>query len=110
MYEINIKNPESVKKIFGNIDYCNRLYKPRLYNADDYHTSVYVEDKYNQINMVSYIHNEEEYMVELNRLYSYNDIGINTLSFRTIKDTGYVMPFKPWVSDAVWDQVNTQFS
>ena len=31
-------------------------------NADDYHDSVYVEDKYNQINMVSYIYDEDEYI------------------------------------------------
>ena len=42
-------------------------------------------------------------------IYNYNDIGINTLRFRTIKDSGYVMPLKTWIMDAVWDQVNSQF-
>ena len=109
LYQINIKDQNSVNKVFGNIDYNSRLYKPRLYNSEEYHDSVYVSDTYNQINMVSYIYDEDEYMNELNRLYNYNDIGINTLRFRTIKDSGYVMPLKTWIMDAVWDQVNSQF-
>ena len=45
----------------------------------------------------------------MNRLYNYSDKSIDTLKFKTIKDTGYVMPLKSWIMDVVWDEVNSNY-
>ena len=36
-------------------------------------------------------------------------LSINDIKFRVIKETGYVMPLKPWIMQAVWDEVNGYF-
>ena len=109
LYNMDIKNQESVNNIFGTMDYNSRLYRPRLYNTDEYHEAVYVDTQYNEINYVNYLKNESDYKIEMNRLYNYSDKSIDTLKFKTIKDTGYVMPLKSWIMDVVWDEVNSNY-
>lgn len=109
LYELNIKNENSVNNIFGHVGYNCRLFKPRMYNPDEYHDAVYVEHNYNQIDAKVSMNSEDDYKVELSRLYNTSMSSIDTMKFRTIKDTGYVMPFKPWVTQAVWDDINSNY-
>jgi hypothetical protein len=111
LYELNIKNQNSVNNVFGHIGYNARLFRPRMYNPDDYHDSVYVELNYNQIDAKALMDSEGDYMLELSRLYNtpLSESTIDTMKFKTIRDTGYVMPFKPWVTQAVWDDYNSNY-
>ena len=54
---------------------------------------------------------EKDYMLELSRLYNtpLSESTVDTMKFKTIRDTGYVMPFKPWVTQAVWDDYNSNY-
>lgn len=106
LYNVDIKNQDSVKKMLGPLGYDHKIYKPRLFNADEYHDCIYVSETYNDINFISYITNHDDYKAELNRLYNYEEKDINTLNFKTIKDNGYVNPVKKWILDAIWDNVN----
>ena len=110
LYNVDTKNTESVNSMLGFLNYDHKIYKPRLFNVDNYYDCNPVSDNYNNVNLVSYITTEEEYMFELNRLYGYNESpssSIQSIKFTTIKDSGYVNPVKKWVMDAVWDNVNT---
>tara|TARA_B100001248_G_C27391382_1_gene462538 strand:- start:1211 stop:3253 length:2043 start_codon:yes stop_codon:yes gene_type:complete len=111
LYELNIKNQNSVNNIFGHVGYNERLFRPRMYNPDDYHDAVYVELNYNQIDSKTHLDSESEYILELSRLYNIplTSSSIDIMKFRTIKDTGYVMPFKPWVTQAIWDDFNSNY-
>ncbi|VVU94716.1 hypothetical protein CPAV1605_441 [seawater metagenome] len=109
LYNVDIKNEDSVKKMLGHLGYDHKIYKPRLFNSDEYHECNPVDDKYNDINFISYINNTAEFRGELNRLYNYNENNIDSLNFKVIKDNGYINPVKKWVLDAIWDSVNCSY-
>jgi hypothetical protein len=106
LYSVDVKNPESVKKMFGHLGYDHRIYKPRLFNSENYHDCNPVSDNYNDINFIQYITNINDYKTELARLYNYNNSHLDEFKFNVIKESGYVNPVKKWVLDAIWDMVN----
>ena len=76
LYDLNIKNQDSVNNVFGNKGYSSDCINLECIIWMNIMIQFIAENQYNQINMNNYVNNENDYQAELTRLYNYTDLEL----------------------------------
>jgi hypothetical protein len=97
LFQIDIKNVETVKSMFGQLELTHTLFKPRRFSPNEYYDSIPVIDKYNM-----------PLPIIDDTWSTFNLLSMDFLKFKSINNEGYVEPFKTWVEDAVYDLIKNK--
>jgi hypothetical protein len=115
LYNINSKHSdkEASNNILGIMSLNHKLFRPRLYNMDEYINAPYVEtsNRYNDTNLPGTI-NQKFSQIGIaikNRFNSLDIKEINYDEFETIDKNGCIKPLKKWVINATWDIYNNSY-
>ena len=113
LYTINSTTPEleANKQIFGPLSLNHTLFRPRLYNADDYNDAMYVDttERYRAGGLpqtvCDYVKQNNKSVIQER----FNSIEINKIDYDSlisIDSNGYIVPFKSYVINLTWDLAN----
>lgn len=101
LYNLDIKQINSVKSILGIMNINHNLFKPSmiLYDNDDIYIDTY-KNIFNITNIKNYT--SKQIIDIINILYNHNSLNIidNIEYYKTINNYGYVEPCKKWLIDA----------
>ena len=116
LYSINFANNETLISNLGALKMNHKIFKPRLFNPDDFINAppVDIQHGYFNINSISHNNNLEtplDYVIELNERYENKDNQPGLLSIfeklQTINEFGNVNPIEKWVIEYVWQMSTT---
>jgi hypothetical protein len=114
LYTIDSKaSDESANKsIFGTVPLNHKLFRPRLYNMDDFIDTVYVEtsNRYNDSELPRQINSEDSITLEIIR--RFNSIGFKEFNFdifTSIDKDGYIIPLKKWIISTIWELYSNDY-
>ena len=123
LYNIDgkISDADASKQLFGPLSLNHKMFRPRLYNMEEYVESVYVDtaNRYNDTalphTLVEYdyhiINNKDNNKDNKNQLKSiyqerFGSVEVSEIDYDNLQaiDThGYVTPLKKWVIDMTWE-------
>lgn len=99
-------NEIAAKNIFGTMSLNHKLFRPRLYNMDDFLDSIYVEttNRYVDTDLPKQIIYEDSTTLEIiKRFKSINIKECNLDSFMAIDKDGHIIPLKKWIIATVYE-------
>jgi hypothetical protein len=113
LFDIEIKNPVSVKAMLGQCSLHDKLFKPRKYNTEKFRSKIPVTNNYKteeELN-ITYVNTHQDIIDEYKRLYNYdeNQSDIKYLNYRTIDYTGYIRPIKRWIINSAFDTLRKSY-
>ena len=115
LYTIDSKatDESASKSIFGPMSLNHKLYRPRLYNMDDFLDSVYVEttNRYNDSILPRQIIYEDS--ITLETIKRFNSIGIKECNLDTmvsINKEGSIVPLKKWIISTVYELFSSEYN
>jgi hypothetical protein len=108
LYTVDSKASDEVaaKNIFGPMSLNHKLYRPRLYNMDDFLDSVYVEttNRYVDADLPKQIiYDDSTTMETTKRFKSITIKECNLDSFTSIDKDGHIIPLKKWIITTVYE-------
>jgi hypothetical protein len=113
LYNIDSKvsDIDASKQIVGPLSLNHRMFRPRLYNMEEYVDSVYVDttDRYNISTLPDrLIDNEDKNYDDKNKLFHsrYGSIFIKEIDYSNLQSidmNGYIVPLKKWVIRSTWE-------
>jgi hypothetical protein len=123
LYNINstLSDNEAAKQIFGTLSLNNKMFRPRLFNIDEYIDSVYVDttnryndsglpdtisDHENRIQTIKANKNEPEKNIYQERFDSPTINQIDYGILKAIDAHGYIVPLEKWVIPMTWEVTN----
>lgn len=100
MFNVNIKNKDSITKFFGPQNINGNIYKPLVFIKN------FPKDIYNSIpetrKFIS-VHDLMDYL-RTNKNYNSTESLINTVKLKTIDNEGKIIPLKKWVIEACYNE------
>ena len=106
LYNISFKNEKSVETNLGCLQLNHKLFKPRLYNIEEYYDVIPVDLQmgYSDIkdNSKIIIITMEDYFNEIKTRFNSIDL-ILTNKLQTINSEGTINPIQKWVIEASWN-------
>ena len=108
----NASDENAYKSIFGPVSLNHKLFRPRLYNMDEFIDSVYVEttNRYNDSDLPKQFISDESITLEI--IKRFNSIGFKEFNFdifTSINKDGYVVPVKKWIISTVWELYSSDY-
>lgn len=101
MFNVNIKNKDSISKFFGLQNMNSNIFKPLVFLKN------FPKDIYNIVNHSKTILfndvNDLTDFLKIKKKYDPNNSLINTIKLKTINENGKIEPLKKWVIDACWN-------
>ena len=115
LYNISssISDNDASKQILGPLSLKHKLFRPRLYNMDEYLESNYVDttNRYNNLELPNTLIEDKISKINVkntcNQIQSTHQI-IDDL--QAINQDGYIIPLKKWVINMSWELVNSNNS
>jgi hypothetical protein len=104
--DTNASDEVAAKNIFGPMSLNHKLYRPRLYNIDNFLDSVYVEttNRYVDNNLPKQINFEDSTTLEtIKRFKSINIKECNLDNFTSIDKDGLIIPLKKWIIPTIYE-------
>src|SRR3984885_2003344 len=95
-----IKDKEDIKKLIGQLDISNCMFKPRMVVPERYIVDTTITTKYNDV-YSTYIESYKD--IEKYYISSYSQYAINLLQHNPINKNGTVNPVKLWMIEAAYD-------
>jgi len=108
LYTVNSNASDEIaaKNIFGPMSLNHKLYRPRLYNMDDFLDFVYVEttNRYIDSELPRQINYEDSTTSEIiKRFKSITIKECNLDNFTSIDKDGHIIPLKKWIITTVYE-------
>jgi hypothetical protein len=115
LYCINPMNEKTVICNLGSVKIDHKLFKPRLFNPDNFIESPPVDIQFgyfnvNNMNEYDKIKTKYNYVIELDERYgnknnqSYLNLMLEKL--QTINENGSINPIEKWIIESVWNMYN----
>jgi hypothetical protein len=113
LYTVNSNASDEIaaKNIFGPMSLNHKLYRPRLYNMDDFLDSVYVEttNRYVDSDLPKQINNDDSTTSEIiKRFKSISIKECNLDNFTSIDKDGHIIPLKKWIIGTVYELFSSE--
>ena len=106
LYSINSETNEFdiYKNIYGATTVNHKLYRPRLYNMDDFVDTVFVDttNRYIDNNVNSTNFSKSISVVIQEKFNSFPNREIYYDQFISIDKNGFIVPLKKWIIDYTW--------
>jgi hypothetical protein len=101
MFHIDSNNKEIITKSFGARELSDRIYRPLVYTQQLPESSYVTPQK-------SYIRTVDDLKKYYSKKYNYNseDFGFDLFKFKTITNSGSVMPYQQWLQRAYLEMRN----
>jgi len=108
LYTVNSNASDEIaaKNIFGSMSLNHKLYRPRLYNMDDFINFTYVEttNRYVDSNLPKQIIYDDSTTSEtIKRFKSITFKECNLDNFTSIDKDGHIIPLKKWIITTVYE-------
>lgn len=108
LYSIDSKTSDNDtnKAISGTLSLNHKLFRPRLYNMDDFVESSYVDtsDRYNDKSLDKTVQDQKNASEQVIKRFDSIDIKeINYNKFVAIDSNGYITPLQKWIINTTWD-------
>jgi hypothetical protein len=101
------------KNIFGIMQLNHKIFRPRLYNMDEYIDSVYVDttNRYNDSALPVTLNGSGMGTTQsiVDKFKSIDIKKFNFDKFTSIDKNGYVVPVKRWIINSVWEVFNSEY-
>ena len=101
------------KNIFGIMQLNHKIFRPRLYNMDEYIDSVYVDttNRYNDSALPVTLNGSGMGTTQsiVDKFKSIDIKEFNFDKFTSIDKNGYVVPVKRWIINSVWEVFNSEY-
>jgi hypothetical protein len=98
MFNVNIKNKESINKFFGAQNINANIYKPlvflKSFPKDIYNTLTSTRTFNDSVDIIDYLRTTKSYDISSSL--------VNTLKLKTINEDGKVEPLKKWVIEGCY--------
>lgn len=114
LYTIDSKasDESATKSIFGTMSLNHKLFRPRLYNMDNYIDAMYVEtsNRYNDSDLPKQLNTDDSITLEI--IKKFDSIGFkefNFDNFTSIDKDGCVIPLKKWIISTVWELYSNDY-
>jgi hypothetical protein len=113
LYTVNSNASDEIaaKNIFGPMSLNHKLYRPRLYNMDDFLDFVYVEttNRYIDSELPRQINYEDSTTSEIiKRFKSITIKECNLDNFTSIDKDGHIIPLKKWIIATVYELFSSE--
>lgn len=108
----NVSDVDAEKSIYGTLALNHKVFRPRLYNIDNYTDSIYVDttDRYSDKPLTPLIDFTTSMTHVIVQKFKSVDIKeINYDSFVAINKDGYPVPVKKWIISYTWDLFNCEY-
>ena len=115
LYTININNDDSIISNLGSLNINHKLFRPRLYNPDNYINCkpVDIQSGYFNINTLlsdtiklESFKTKIDYINELDQRYNiYNDTDLHNIlqNLQAINEKGGINPIQKWIIESSWN-------
>jgi len=115
LYCINLNNINSIISNLGPLKIDHKIFRPRLFNPDDFIDSPPIDIQLGYFNNLNVINNNKietphDYVIELNERYDnqHNNklLCLILEKLQTINEDGSINPVEKWVIEASWNVLN----
>jgi hypothetical protein len=111
MYNINMKNKNTILNNCGALYYNHKIFQPRLYNPESFYDACPVDmsQTYTQIKNNSQLITTSDFFLELcNRNNQYIPTNLKSLylfleNFQTVNENGNINPLEKWIIEAIYN-------
>ena len=105
LYNINLDNHSSIVNNLGCMSYQDKVFHPRLYNADLYDPNisyVNINDGYNTVKELPKIKTLDQMKGFITCNLKGFEFTIDLMKFQTIGNDGFIMPVQKWLIDSIF--------
>ena len=111
IYNINMKNKNTILNNCGALYYNHKIFQPRLYNPESFYDACPVDmsQTYTQIKNNNQLITSSDFFLELsNRNNQHIPPNLRSLysfleNFQTVNESGYINPLEKWIIEAIYN-------